>query len=167
MGAPRSKRCRRGSGFANEWRGVMEINCGDLYWVVKMILKAVGALVRLREGDRWVGGYKTRNQVVGLDFARAVENGTQRRLPKLVGCRGPDGWVAGGAHSMVACRMVGGAHLGTCTSPLFPHSLFTSSLTQTFHPLLLRTINRPGRSPVCSRLVVVDVEASARTCLDC
>src|ERR1700690_4201418 len=61
---------------------------------------------------------------------------------------------------------VGGAHLGTCTSPLFPHSLFTSSLTQTFHLLLLITIDRPGRSPVCSRLVVVDVEASARTCLD-
>src|ERR1700729_2433732 len=62
---------------------------------------------------------------------------------------------------------VGGAHLGTCAFPLFPHSLFTSSLTQTFHPLLLRTIDRPGRSPVCSRLVVADVEANARTCLAC
>jgi hypothetical protein len=61
----------------------------------------------------------------------------------------------------------GVAHLSTCTSPLFPHSLFTSSLPQTFHPLLLRTIEGPGRSPVCSRLVVVNVEASARTCLSC
>src|ERR1700685_3773132 len=61
---------------------------------------------------------------------------------------------------------VGGAHLGTCTFPLFPHSLFTSSLTQTFHPLFLRTIDRPGRSAVGSRLVVVDVEAGTRTCLD-
>ena len=62
---------------------------------------------------------------------------------------------------------VGGAHLGTCTSPPFPHSPFTPSLSKTFHPLLLRTIDGPGRSPVCSRLVVVDVEAGARTCLDC
>ena len=61
---------------------------------------------------------------------------------------------------------VGGAHQGTCTSPLFSHSPFTSSLPQTIHPLLLRTLDGPGRSPMCSRLVVVDVEASARTCLD-
>ena len=71
-----------------------------------------------------------------------------------------------GACSIAACRHAGWgvAHLSTCTSPLFSHSLFTSSLPQTFHPLLLRTIEGPGRSPVCS--VVVNVEASARTCLN-
>ena len=136
--------------------------------MVKTILKAVGALVQLREGGRWVGGYKTRNRVVGLDFACAVENGTQSRLPRLVGCRGPDGWVAGGAHSMVACKMEWVVLTWVFVHPpLFLHSLFTFSHPQTFHPLLLRTIDGPGRSPVCSCLVVVDVEASARTCLDC
>ena len=63
----------------------MEINCGDLYWVVKMILKAVGALVRLREKGQMGLGLKTRNRVAGLDFACAVENGAWNRSPRLVG----------------------------------------------------------------------------------
>jgi hypothetical protein len=57
---------------------------------------------------------------------------------------------------------VGGAHLGTCTSPLFPHSLFTSSLPQTFHSHLLGPINRPGKGRMCLCSVVVDVEAKQR-----
>src|ERR1700691_813077 len=83
----------------------MDINWGDLYWVVETILKAVGAPVRLREKGQMGLGLKTRNRVAGLDFTCAIENGAWHRLPRSVGCRGPDGWVAWSARSIVACRM--------------------------------------------------------------
>ena len=83
----------------------MDINWGDLYWVVETILKAVGAPVRLREKGQMGLGLKTRNRVAGLDFACAVKNGAWNQIPRLVGYLGPDEWVAGGAHSIIACRM--------------------------------------------------------------
>jgi hypothetical protein len=73
--------------------------------VAETILKEAGVLVRLREGEQMDLGLKTRNRVAGLDFACAVENGAWNRIPRLVGCRGPDRWVARAAHSIIACRM--------------------------------------------------------------
>src|ERR1700723_1326444 len=135
--------------------------------MVETILKAVGALVRLREKGQMGLGLKNSKSSCRARFH--VCHGKQR-LASITKVRGVPWTIWMGCwgcpfnHSVQ--DGVGGAHLGTCTFPLFPHSLFTSSLTQTFHPLLLRAIDRPGRSPVCSRLVVVDVEAGARTCLD-
>ena len=53
----------------------------------------------------------------------------------------------------------GVVYLSTCTSPLFPHSLSISSLSQTLYSLPLRPTNRLGNSHLHLRLVVIDVEA--------
>src|ERR1700735_4742093 len=57
-----------GGGLHKEGGGVREINGGDLYWVVKMILRAVGALVRLRGGGQMGWGLQNSKSSCGARF---------------------------------------------------------------------------------------------------
>jgi len=136
---------------------------GDPDWVVETIFKAVGVFVRLREGVAGVEGKKTRNRAAG---ARLHTRRCKQRLHSFMEGAGVlrlrwiECWGCSFNHSVQ--DGVGGAHLGTCTSPLFPHSLFISPLPQTFHSFPLRPIDGLSNSRLHLHLVVVNVEA--KTC---